>query len=240
VRGHFASSERPPAATLDVRAAVGAAVVLLVSLIASRAVVEALLPREWPIATYTGVSVLVGYGPSLLWCWAASRRWGTGHFFADVGARLRWSDLGWGPLVWLTALAFEIAIVVIVTATNIPLTSNTEGIGGLDHDRTYILSVLLAGVVAAPLVEEIVFRGVMLRGLRSRLAALPAVAIQGVVFGLAHVDPARGAGNVGLVLVLSGVGIAFGGATEQLRRIGPAMIAHGILNAIALAVVLSQ
>jgi len=42
------------------------------------------------------------------------------------------------------------------------------------------------------------------------------------------------AGNVGLVLVLSGVGIVFGGAAYLLRRIAPTIIAHAILNTIAL------
>ena len=62
--------------------------------------------------------------------------------------------------------------------------------------------------------------------------------MQGVLFGLAHVDPARGAGNIGLVLVLAAVGVAFGGAAYLLRRIGPTIIAHAIFNGVVMAVVL--
>ena len=47
-------------------------------------------------------------------------------------------------------------------------------------------------------------------------------------------------GSVGLVLVLAGVGVALGGAAYLLRRIGPAIIAHAILNAVVMAVVLLQ
>ena len=62
--------------------------------------------------------------------------------------------------------------------------------------------------------------------------------MQGVLFGLPHIDPAYGAGNIGLVLVLAAVGVAFGAAAYLLRRIGPTIIAHAIFNAVVMAVVL--
>ena len=48
----------------------------------------------------------------------------------------------------------------------------------------------------------------------------------------------RGAGNIGLVLVLAAVGVAFGGAAYLLRRIGPTILAHAIFNGVVMAVVL--
>jgi membrane protease YdiL (CAAX protease family) len=67
-----------------------------------------------------------------------------------------------------------------------------------------------------------------------------AVTVQGLVFGLAHVDPGRGSGNVGLVLILSTVGIVFGAAAYLIGRIGPTVVAHAILNAIVMIVVLTS
>jgi len=122
----------------------------------------------------------------------------------------------------------------------VPLTSNTEGIGELDLDRTYVISILVTAVVAAPIVEELVFRGLILAGLLSRMRWVWAVLVQGAVFGVAHVDPARGVGNVGLALILSAVGVTLGGAAYLLRRIPPTMLAHGILNAVVLTVVLTS
>ena len=72
------------------------------------------------------------------------------------------------------------------------------------------------------------FRGVVIRGLTSRLPIVAVVVVQGLLFGGAHVDPVRGVGNIGLVLVLSGVGIAFGVAVALLGRIGPSIVAHAI------------
>ena len=55
------------------------------------------------------------------------------------------------------------------------------------------------------------FRRVMLRGLLSR-SAVATIGIQGALFGMAHFDPIRGMGNIGLIMVLAGVGCTLGGA----------------------------
>jgi membrane protease YdiL (CAAX protease family) len=60
-----------------------------------------------------------------------------------------------------------------------------------------------------------------------------------VLFGVAHVDPVRGWGNVGLAIVLSGVGIAFGAAAYFVRRVGATVIAHAIFNGIVMLIVLT-
>ena len=104
----------PPHRRLPIVVAVGAVVVLLVSLIASRLLVEHLVQFEWPIVAYVAISVVVGYGPSVWWCWYATARWGTGDRRADLGLRARWSDLGWGPVIWLSAVFAEGTAAAIV------------------------------------------------------------------------------------------------------------------------------
>lgn len=231
--------EREPHAVLPMNAAIGAVVVLVLSLLTSKYVLDALLQFEWPVVAYVALLGLMGYGPSLAWCKYASRRWGTDKFFDDVGLQPKWSDLGWGPVVWLVAIGTQVAMGALVLAFGVPLSNNTDGIGELTADRTYVVSLVITAVIAAPFVEEIVFRGVVMRGLRSRLAAAPAVVLQGVLFGVAHIDPVRGAGNIGLTIILSGVGIAFGGAAYLLRRIGPTIVAHAIFNGLVLLLVLT-
>jgi membrane protease YdiL (CAAX protease family) len=231
--------EREPHATLPVNAAIGAVVVLVFSLLTSKYVLDALLQFEWPVVAYVALLGLIGYGPSLAWCKYASRRWGTGKFFDDVGLQPEWSDLGWGPVVWLVAIGTQVAMGALVLAFGVPLSNNTDGISEFTADRTYIVSLVITAVIAAPFVEEIVFRGVVMRGIRSRLTAVPTVILQGVLFGVAHIDPIRGAGNIGLAVILSGVGIAFGGAAYLLRRIGPTIVAHAIFNGLVLLLVLT-
>lgn len=239
-RGTVRGPPRVDAPTLDIRAALGAALVLVVSLIGSRLMLESLLPLRWPIAAYTAVLLAAGYGPSLLWCWWSSRRWGSGRLVRDLGLRPRWSDLGFGPVVWLCAFFAQVMTTVAVVSLGVPYASNLGGTDGLASDRTYMVSLLVAAVLAAPFVEELIFRGVMLRGLRSRVSAPMAVAVQGVVFGLAHIDPNRGRGNIGLVIVLVSLGIVLGAAVHLIGRLPPAMFAHAVINAIALAVMLTR
>lgn len=225
--------------TLPLTAAVGAILVLTASLVSSKYLLDALVGFGWPVVAYVTILTLVGYGPSVAWCLHASRRWGTGRIGADIGLKPRWSDLGWGPVVWLGAVATQVAFAAIVIGFGIPIANNTDGISELQTDRTYVVSIVITAVVAAPIVEEMVFRGVVMRGLRSRMAAFGAVVVQAVLFGAAHIDPVRGIGNVGLFMVLSGVGLAFGTAAYLLRRIGPTIVAHAIFNSVILALVLS-
>jgi membrane protease YdiL (CAAX protease family) len=208
-------------------------------LLSSKYILDALVGFEWPVVVYVALLALIAYGPSVWWCFYASRRWGTGDLRTDLGLSARLADLGWGPVVWLSALGMQLAIAAIVVGFGVPISNNTDAITEVQDDRTYVISVVITAVIAAPIVEEMVFRGVVLRGLRSVMPTVAAVVLQGVLFGAAHVDPIRGVGNVGLVLVLSGVGIAFGGAVALIGRVGPAMVAHALFNGVVLVIVLT-
>jgi len=224
---------------LPIVVALGAVAVTLGSLVLSRFLLEALALNEWPVAVYVVLGGLLGYGPVLVFGRWASRRWGSGSLRDDSGFFFRWADAGWGPVTWLSCLATQAAIVAVVLVADIPLTSNTEGVDDLTAERGYVIALLVLAVIAAPLVEEVVFRGLVLRGLLSRMGAVAAVAVQAVLFGIAHYDPVRGTGNIGLILVLSGVGAVLGGAEYLFRRLGPSIIAHAIINAVAMTVALS-
>jgi membrane protease YdiL (CAAX protease family) len=228
---------KEPHPTLPIESAWGALAVLTASLIVGKLVVDLLVDYDWPLLVYIVIASLVSYGPSVAWVLYVRRRWGEGRF-EPLGGRLRWSDLGWGPLTWLTAVLTQAVLAAVILTLDLPFTSNIEdGVGG--DDRTYVVALLVAAVVAAPLVEEFVFRGVVLRGFLSRMPAAVAIGTQGVLFGVAHFDPVRGMGNIGLLLVLSGVGVVLGGAAFLLRRLGPVVLAHAILNAVALALALT-
>jgi uncharacterized protein len=228
-----------PIPALPLAAAVGAIGVLAVSLLGSKYVLDAVVHFGWPVAVYVAILAAIGYGPSLWWCRFASRRWGTGNLGVDIGLRPRLADLGWGPLVWLGAIAAQVVVGAVVVALDLPIVSNTEGIDELRADRTYVVALVVTAVIAAPVVEEMVFRGVVMRGLLSRMPLVAVVVVQGLLFGVVHVDPVRGTGNIGLVLVLSGVGIVFGVAVALLGRLGPSIVAHAIFNGAVLAIVLT-
>jgi CAAX protease family protein len=229
-----------PHPSLPPVAAVGALAILLASLVSGRMLVDVVVRFDLPIVVYVAFFTAIAYGPVLAWCFYVSRRWGSSRLSADVGLRFRWSDTGWGPVVWGAMLVTSAALVALIEAFNIPFSSNLEGGSDVDVNRTYLITVAISLVVAAPLVEEIVFRGVVMRGLLGRLGAIPTIALQAVFFGAAHFDPVFGAGNIGLVLALSGGGAALGLAAYLLRRIGPTIVAHAIWNSVAFIVLLSR
>ena len=149
------------------------------------------------------------------------------------------SDIGWGPLTYLASFGVEVGLGALMVALDVPFTSNIEDVSDLKVDRIYLVSMLIVIVIVAPVIEELIFRGIVLRGLLSRTAPAVAITLQGLLFGCAHIDPARGVGNIGLAILLSGVGVALGTSAYLLRRIGATVIAHGILNGIAMLLVLS-
>ena len=163
----FSAPEPHP--TLPLRAGIEIVVVLTVSLVAGKLVVDALVDYRWPVVVYIGLLSLIGYGPSLWWARRVSRRHGTGQMWSDLGARPRAIDVAWGPVVWLACVACQIVAAVIVTILRIPAASNTEGLSDAADDRTYVIAIVVTAVLAAPVVEELVFRGVLLRALLSRV-----------------------------------------------------------------------
>lgn len=229
---------KPPHPDLPISLAFATLATILGSLVASRFLLRSLAHLHWPIFVYAVIAAVLGYGPVLAVTVWISRRSGRGRWREDVGLFVRWADTGWGSVTWLCCLGAQIAVGAIVTGFDIPLVSNTEGIDDLSADRGYVIALLVTAVVAAPIVEEIVFRGIVLKGFLSRMPAWVAIGVQAIVFGCAHFDPVRGTGNIGLVMVLSGVGAVLGGAAYLFRRIGPTIIAHAILNALAMAIVL--
>lgn len=232
----FTEAEEHP--SLPLNAALGALLVLVVSLVVGKAFVDWLIQFDWPVMLYVVVLAVVGYGPSLVWGAIVRRRWGAQQL-TSLGWRFRWADLGWGPLTWVAAVGTQLVFGAIVLVFDIPLSSNVDSAADLDTDRAYLVATLVTAVIAAPVIEELVFRGLVMRGLLSRMAPPLAIALQGVLFGVAHVDPVRGVGNIGLALVLSGVGVAFGVSAYLTRRLGPTVIAHGIFNGVVMAIVLS-
>ena len=228
-----------PFPTLPWQVAAGAVVALAAPLVASKWILRSTLSWRLPIAAYIVLLAVVAYGPSLAWWRAASRRYGSGNARADVGFTFVKADLGWGPLTWLACFGAQIVVAVIVVALHLPTTGNTESIRENRTLAAFVVPMVVLTVVVAPLVEEIVFRGLILRGLASRLGTAATIIGQAVLFGAAHFDPERGAGNIGLVLVLSAVGGMLGGAAVLKRRLGPGIIAHAIINSIAMAVALS-
>ena len=237
---HDLRPARVVSSAFGVRDAVSAVMVMLASLVVAQVTVVVLEPLELPLAVLVGLLVVIGYGPPALWSVRLARRAARdGASVAVVlGWAWRWSDIGWGALVWLSAVITQVVVAIALDSAGVPLSSNTDGLDS-SVPTGYLVATALAAVIAAPLVEELVFRGVVQRALITRLGVAGAIAVQALVFGAVHANPAFGSGNIGLVIVLTMVGAAFGVGAHLTGRLGTSIVAHAIFNSVVLVLVLS-
>jgi ABC-2 type transport system permease protein len=85
----------------------------------------------------------------------------------------------------------------------------------------------LLAVVAAPIFEEFIFRGLIFGGLRRSLPTLPATLASAAVFAIVH-PPAS-------MIPVFGLGVCAALAYDRSKMLLAPMIAHGIYNAVVLA-----
>jgi membrane protease YdiL (CAAX protease family) len=162
----------------------------------------------------------------------ASRRHGTGSLARDLGLRIgRWWDLVVGAavglgcqygLIPLLYLPFERADPTLAQRIAQPAQTDT----GSAHTVGALIVLLVFLAVGAPLVEELFFRGLLLRGLAGRLPAPVAVVVTGLLFALAHFEAVQFAG-------LALFGVVLGVLAWRSGRLGPSVAAHAAFNAAA-------
>lgn len=170
-------------------------------------------------------------------CWLASRRYGTGNLRHDYGLEFTGSDVGWGFVSSLAArVAGAIAIIPFVFASK-RLIGTNQGVFGEVRDSlpAFLLFAVIA-VVGAPLVEELFFRGLLLRSLTTAVGVASAIVIQAILFGFAHFSPLLGLANVSVVTVITVAGVVFG-ITAWKRRVSTSVAAHSFFNLVAVLVV---
>lgn len=91
-------------------------------------------------------------------------------------------------------------------------------------NQTGVLMVV-ATVVAAPIVEEVVFRGLVLSRLRNGMPGWLAVLITALAFGLCH-------GQIVWIAYAFVLGVVFGFMDLRARSIWPSLAAHFVFNGI--------
>ena len=219
----------PDVASLRWPAAILAIAVVVTNIVGNSITAE--MGSASALRTLLGLGLLVLYAVGFpLTAWYCSRRWGSGRLSDDLGLRATWADvpLGFGGAIGLTVIVIVMGIVV--RALGLPAGSNLTGLEKSGRNGALFLVLGVVAGVIAPVVEELLFRGVMLRGLRSKLAWPASVAAQAAVFGSAHFLVGLGWGNVGLIVVLGSVGVGLGLLARATGRLAAGMIAHSLFN----------
>ncbi|HMC05777.1 MAG TPA: CPBP family glutamic-type intramembrane protease [Solirubrobacterales bacterium] len=107
---------------------------------------------------------------------------------------------------------------------------------GFGHGSVGTIAAGVLIVVAAPISEEIFFRGFVFGGLRNRLSFPAAALISAGIFGLFHYT---GSGSLGVIPQLALLGFALAWVYEETGSIYPTMAIHALNNALAFAILTS-
>lgn len=97
------------------------------------------------------------------------------------------------------------------------------------HGMALLLLALLVTAVAAPICEEIFFRGMLFRLFRQRLRLPAAVVLSAMAFGLAHASPAV---SWALLPVFAYMGIVLAIVYARTRVLTNTILLHGLNNAL--------
>jgi uncharacterized protein len=153
---------------------------------------------------------------------------GRGSLAADFGLRMRWTDI---PLGVIVGIGGQFVLGALITIAYDLLGIDVDRVGESAEALTEaaqgpvgVVLLVLVVVVAAPVLEELFYRGLWLRSAERRLGRPAAVALTSLLFGAIHFQlydfPA-----------LVGVGLLFAVLTVWSGRLGPAIWAHVAFNA---------
>jgi uncharacterized protein len=177
----------------------------------------------WQVALFQ-VPVWVGFLGVPLW---ATHRKGRRSLAEDFGLRMRWIDVPLGLGLGLVGqIALALVITVVYQALGIDLDrvgASAEELAGAAVDPLGVVLLLLVAVVAAPVLEELFYRGLWLRAAERRFGTAGAVVLTSLVFGVVHLQPYDFA-------ALAGFGLILGVLTVRTGRLGPAIWAHVAFN----------
>jgi membrane protease YdiL (CAAX protease family) len=194
------------------------------------------VPPAWVVVSGL-VGVWIGFVGAVV---LASRTAGTGSVRRDMHLEFRRSDFVVGPVIGVAAqlvlpivyLPLRYVVPHLDQKLSDPAKHLTGGFTGADIAVIAALTVLVV-----PVVEEMLFRGLFLRGALAafsgagrRVGPTLAVVLTGIVFALAHLELLQ-------LLGLALFGVVLSVMALRLDRIGPCILAHAAFNLVAIVAV---
>lgn len=146
----------------------------------------------------------------------------------------RYLSIG-GGLGFAAIIGSTLVVSVLVALSGSEATPDQVLTGGIADTPLQIALAVAAAVVMAPLAEELLFRGLLHRGLRRRLPVVPATAISSVLFAIVHLDVvlSQPLALVGLTLVGAVMAIAY----ERTGSLLVPVIIHAVHNGLTILAV---
>jgi membrane protease YdiL (CAAX protease family) len=157
------------------------------------------------------------------------RRYGTGSFAADFQLRFRWIDVAFG-------LVGSIAGRIMTAAASSPIPLPSTRLRDIDQAPAQLtttgawVALFVVICIGAPLVEELLFRGLLQPRLVTRFGPVRGIALASALFGAAHLLGWNGPLTFGTAWAIAFGGLALGALRHYTGRLGSSILAHAFFN----------
>ena len=182
------------------------------------------------VTTFPNTELLTGPGmvllellyliPVMVLVWQYRPGWSAFGFRRFKAEHL---GIGCGLLIGSYALIIVHNFILIALGVEIQADTIVNAFGQLDTPVWFILT----GVVAAPLVEEVVFRGYIFAGFRKKYGWKAALLISSIGFALMHLQPAA-------LIPTFILGAVLGYLYHKSNSLWPGIILHFLVNSFGL------
>ena len=169
------------------------------------------------------------YGGMLVVPLVVARYKGRGPL-ADFGLRMRWFD---APVGFVTGIVTQYAALLLyvpvlwwTSVSTDDISKPARELSDKAHGTGGVVLLVLVVVIAAPIVEEIFFRGLLLRSLQRRMHTKWAIVASSALFAAAHFEPLQ-------FPALFVFGLVAATLATRTGRLGPGMWAHFAFNLVA-------
>ena len=167
------------------------------------------------------VPLLLISGPGVLF--ASPARLGLRRF--DLASGIGWTFAAYGGF-----FVFLVAYGLLVQPDPQDIIEDIQR----ERETAKLVALGVLVVLAAPVAEEVFFRGFLFGGLRGRMSFWPAAVISGLLFCLVHLP-----GGPLQVPPLAVFGVLLAWLYERTGSLGPPILMHAIQNAISFSYTLS-
>ncbi len=170
-----------------------------------------------------------------IWPWIVTK-WKGRSMALDWGWQFKPIDLLIGPGTAILALVLALSAGALISEL-VGVTEEVSNTGFLDDaEGTLSYWILILGVVVgAPISEELLFRGLILRAIEKRAGAVAAVIGSTIAFTLPHYIAVSGAELAVLLGTIGSIGLVLGVVAVTTRRLAPVIIAHVLFNSLSVA-----
>lgn len=193
-------------------------------------------PHGWALTAANGMLLVAGYGALSVWAAfvyrSVKRSRGNAPFVFRPLQRSALKLLGLG---FLAEYAARFVVLALIFAAHPAWRSKTAGNVHLrGHSTAYMTEVALVAVCVAPVVEEVLFRGIILQTLMQWWGFWPAALASSLAFGLLHAYEAPNAASAFLLVAnISVFGLGQAILTRYTGNLTIPIALHSLTNAIA-------